>query len=264
MFKAIISVAVLFVIATAMPAMALEHTVKRGETLESIAAHYGVTVEEIRAANPNANLIVTGIKLVIPEKSRNDDALPTAQTTDTSSETGTAAVVTSIVPSAQPEQNKSNGGIGYLGLMMHGDFENSVYKHGGLVGVEVGAAYDKWHNFGLAFSMGTYLHWDPFEANPYGVIQLGPCYGRRITPTFDVFIPVKLSCALNDTSEADRYAEELAEYGIEADTPSSTTWGCMINPTVMFGTDFKIAVGLYALIQKETSYGLTLGLVWSI
>ena len=263
MFKAITSVAVLFVIATAMPAMALEHTVKRGETLESIAAQYGVTVEAIRAANPNAKLIVTGIKLEIPEKSQNDDALPMAQTTDKGNEIGTAAAVAPIALSTQPKQNKSNG-IGYLGLMMHGDFENSVYKHGGLIGVEVGAAYDKWHHFGLAFSMGTYLHWDPFEANPFFVIQLGPCYGRRIAPMVDVFVPVKLSCALNDTSEADRYAEELAEYGIEADTPSSTTWGCMINPTVMFGTDFKIAVGLYALIQKETSYGLTLGLVWSI
>lgn len=264
MLKAVISVAVLFVMATAMPAMALEHTVKRGETLESIAAQYGVTVEAIRAANPNVNLIVTGIKLEIPEKSQNDGALPTAQTTDMGSETGTAAAVAPIVPSAQPEQDKSKGGIGYLGLMMHGDFENNVYKNGGLVEVEVGAAYDKWHNFGLAFSMGTYLHWDPFEANPYGVIQLGPCYGRRITPTLDVFVPVKLSCALNDTSEADRYAEEAAEYGVEVDTPSSTTWGCMINPTVMWGTKLKLAVGLYALIQKDTTFGLTLGLVWSI
>ncbi len=262
MFKTVISVAIVFIIATAMPAMALEHTVKRGETLESIAAHYGVTVDAIRAANPNVNLIFTGIKLEIPEKLQHEDVLPT-QMAGEDNETATAAAVTPAVVSIQPKQNKSNDAIGYVGVMMHGNFENSVYKNGGLVGLEGGYACNEWHNLGMAFSMGTCLHWDPFDANPYFVIQLGPCYGRRISPTLDVFVPVKLSCAINDTSEADRYAEEAGEYGIEAEEPSKTSWGCMINPTLLLGTKFKVAIGLYALIQKDTSFGLTIGLVWS-
>jgi len=46
------------------------HTVKRGETLASIAAQYGVTVAEIAAANSitNPNLISVGQELVIPAR----------------------------------------------------------------------------------------------------------------------------------------------------------------------------------------------------
>lgn len=46
------------------------HTVQRGETLASIAAKYGVTVQEIAAANDitNPNLIAVGQELFIPQK----------------------------------------------------------------------------------------------------------------------------------------------------------------------------------------------------
>ncbi len=46
------------------------HVVKRGETLASIAARYGVTVQEIAAANDiaNPNLIEVGQELFIPQK----------------------------------------------------------------------------------------------------------------------------------------------------------------------------------------------------
>ncbi len=45
------------------------HTVQRGETLASIAAKYGVTVQEIAAANniTNPNLIAVGQELFIPQ-----------------------------------------------------------------------------------------------------------------------------------------------------------------------------------------------------
>jgi nucleoid-associated protein YgaU len=46
------------------------HTVKRGETLASIASQYGVTVREIAAANDitNPNLISVGQELFIPSR----------------------------------------------------------------------------------------------------------------------------------------------------------------------------------------------------
>jgi LysM repeat protein len=46
------------------------YTVKSGDTLSKIAAAYGVTVDQILAANPeitNPNKIAVGDKIVIPQ-----------------------------------------------------------------------------------------------------------------------------------------------------------------------------------------------------
>jgi LysM repeat protein len=56
---------------TAVPTPAqVVHTVKSGDTLSKIAALYGVTMEQILAANPtitNANKIAIGDRIVIPQ-----------------------------------------------------------------------------------------------------------------------------------------------------------------------------------------------------
>ncbi|MDE6157662.1 MAG: LysM peptidoglycan-binding domain-containing protein [Muribaculaceae bacterium] len=56
------------------------HTVQRGESLESIAAKYGVSTQAIRDANPQMTAIFVGYKIIIPE------AAP-AQATDTPART---------------------------------------------------------------------------------------------------------------------------------------------------------------------------------
>lgn len=49
-------------------ASALEHVVKRGETIESIANTYGISVSQLKDANPGVdNLFFIGLKLNIPE-----------------------------------------------------------------------------------------------------------------------------------------------------------------------------------------------------
>lgn len=46
------------------------HVVQRGETLESIAEYYKVSVDDINKANPNADgMVYVGMKLVIPVRS---------------------------------------------------------------------------------------------------------------------------------------------------------------------------------------------------
>ena len=46
------------------------HVVQRGETLESIAEYYKVSVEDINKANPNADgMVYVGMKLNIPTNS---------------------------------------------------------------------------------------------------------------------------------------------------------------------------------------------------
>ena len=44
-----------------------EHTVERGETLASIAAKYGLTEAQLKAANPNMTMCFAGVRLVIPD-----------------------------------------------------------------------------------------------------------------------------------------------------------------------------------------------------
>ena len=46
-----------------------EHTVARGETMASIAKLYGLSEEQLKAANPNATMCFAGMKLVIPDPS---------------------------------------------------------------------------------------------------------------------------------------------------------------------------------------------------
>lgn len=56
-------------IMTCMAQTMKSHTVQRGETLESIAKKYGVTVEAIKEANPNmGGYFYVGMGLKIPEK----------------------------------------------------------------------------------------------------------------------------------------------------------------------------------------------------
>ena len=55
----------------------MTHTVKKGETLTSIAKKYGVTVEAIADKNgiKNKNLIRVGQVLTIPDKAPSVDAI---------------------------------------------------------------------------------------------------------------------------------------------------------------------------------------------
>lgn len=56
------------------------HIVQRGETIESIAEYYHVSVDDINKANPNAEgLIYTGMKLVVPVQQSKE--IKTTQTT---------------------------------------------------------------------------------------------------------------------------------------------------------------------------------------
>lgn len=74
MFKRILSSTIfaLFTLSATAQSEVKSHTVQRGETYESIAQLYGVSVDAIKRANPNNyNLIYAGMKLVIPESAGN-------------------------------------------------------------------------------------------------------------------------------------------------------------------------------------------------
>ena len=66
--KTILSIILLLVCVFAMAqSQTITHVVQRGETIESIAKYYNVSVEDINKANPNMDGVVyVGMKLIIP------------------------------------------------------------------------------------------------------------------------------------------------------------------------------------------------------
>ena len=77
----------------------VSHVVQRGETLESIAEYYNVSVEDIDKANPNMDGVVyVGLKLNIPTSS----AQPKTSARDVSTETSQTQVLT---PERSPIRN---------------------------------------------------------------------------------------------------------------------------------------------------------------
>lgn len=56
------------------------HTVKQGETLQSISTKYQVTVDELKKANPNVEMIFSGLLLNIPQTPRANKNVKTVST----------------------------------------------------------------------------------------------------------------------------------------------------------------------------------------
>ena len=71
----------------------VSHVVQRGETLESIAEYYNVSVEDIDKANPNMDGVVyVGLKLNIPTSS----VQPKTSSRDVSIETSQSQELTPV------------------------------------------------------------------------------------------------------------------------------------------------------------------------
>ena len=83
-------------------AQQITHTIRRGETLASIAQKYGITEAAIKQANPEAsNMIYVGMKLIIP---------PNTQTQKSNQTTGNVRQLenSQTTPLATPVQSKEN------------------------------------------------------------------------------------------------------------------------------------------------------------
>lgn len=95
-----IAIACLFVLLS-FYASAITHVVQKGETIESIAQNYNITVEQLKAANPAvSNLFFIGLKLTIPEIQNTQQTLTMPGVTQTANEHQTEDV---YIPS--PETN---------------------------------------------------------------------------------------------------------------------------------------------------------------
>ena len=135
------------------------HVVQRGETLESIAESYKVSVEDINKANPNADGIVyVGMKLNIPTNSNTFIKKDIAVSKDyqRTNETSTASqVVTSTSQSTKNNYcaNKTSTDLNdysLYGLFYRASFEDAGTGFYGLGGIAFASS-----GWGLNFYIGA-------------------------------------------------------------------------------------------------------------
>lgn len=99
--------------ATSVFAMAqtqnVTHVVQRGETIESIAKYYHVSIDDINKANPNTDgLIYVGMKLIVPQISPISNLRPITQGQNNSKTNSTTIVQTDITRVSEKKTNNES------------------------------------------------------------------------------------------------------------------------------------------------------------
>lgn len=126
------------------------HTVKRGESFASIAKHYGITEEQLKAANPNNTVCYVGLNLALPAVEPSQQTVADA----TSSADTSAATDSQIAQAEKPHKKKKkkkfwkNVGNFFSGLgdvvvaVADGMSESELLDETGNVGTLVGGTAD--------------------------------------------------------------------------------------------------------------------------
>lgn len=104
--KKLVTIVILLLSFTEVMAQQISHTIQRGETLESIAQKYNVSVDAIKKANPNvAEMIFVGMKLTIPNEKQKEAVInnPVIQ-----QQHETNLEISEVVQHQQPEDNNTS------------------------------------------------------------------------------------------------------------------------------------------------------------
>lgn len=157
------------------------HVVQRGETIESIAKQYNVTVADINKANPNAEGVVyVGMKLNVPTNSNTSIKKDIAVSKDyqRTNETSTTSQK-EVTATSQNTKNKYNANktsadlndYSLYGLFYRASFEDAGAGFYGLGGIAFSSS-----GWGLNFYIGA--DYGLAEKHYEGVcFYIGPSYG---------------------------------------------------------------------------------------
>ncbi len=140
------------------------HTVQRGETIESVAQKYGVTVQDLQNANPDTKeYFYIGMKLSIPAVKKTATPSSPKVTTPTQKQSGVV-----------------NGGSDFssAGIYVGHDFSK-------VVGVTYGVQGQYFLKNGLGATMTFGGNWG-IESDADMVLRLGPSYVYPINDLFYV------------------------------------------------------------------------------
>lgn len=243
------------------------HTVSRGETIESIADNYGVTVEQITIMNPGVDFseyFYPGMKINIPsskkngknKKNENEGADKKGKIPDNSD---TLWNVTNGSNEAQSkksgekstnEENENDHDPGKPSFVEF-TFTTSSFEHVKAQGsYGIGYTLLPWE---IEDGISGGFHFSPTTAN-YGLVpkgyggmifKLGPAVGYSISPSFYVVLPL------------------IVDLGVTFGEYSGTAWSMEISPVLYIGEKFGIFVGPSLGIPLEhgkVSVGFKLGL----
>lgn len=107
----------------------MSHTIQRGETLESVAKKYGITVADLQQANPDTKeYFYAGMKLTIPQVG--NQVNPTQHLSDNNSNSSTNDFIPTRTPQSTPEiySQLPNSGFKYVLPGDEGSFEAKTFN----------------------------------------------------------------------------------------------------------------------------------------
>lgn len=203
MRKILVSFALILLVSLSMLAQTIQfHTVRRGETMKSIAKSYGVSVNDLRQANSSAKgTIYEGMKLIIPSKTKvqgifrkaNSDS-PNNVAVNTSS---TKKVRNKPAKTKDQTVHKSSFSSGFS----RGDFTSVSITFGhdlsDLVGVTYGIQGQYFLKNGLGATLTVGANYG-LEDDADIVFRVGPSYVYPITNMFYVMGTVCYSLTMGD------------------------------------------------------------------
>lgn len=233
------------------------HVVQRGETIESIAEYYHVSVDDINKTNPNADgLVYVGMKLVVPLKNDmsdtthgvNHEANKVVISQNGMTETdGTNEYIANKKNVWKRNEARIFGGVSYFAQNF------SEVKLSGHYGITIDALNigDSFFGFSTTLSSFNFGLVDKDATND--LILFGPNVSYEVVPNLLVALPLQAMCACSFEG-----------------TDTKTSWGWAVSPRAYFQIGSKVIINAGVLIsggfkkEDEATCGFTVGLGFKI
>lgn len=178
--KKILLVFIAMMTMTVAMAQQVTHVIQRGETLESIAQKYQVTVDAIKQANPETvNMIYIGMRIIIPVKpqqnvdasSRNTNG---GQQPPVSMQTQSQVVAKNVVSHEQMSIGSTD---------IESDSKLNTWRFSGRIGANLFKIKDaEYFSLSMGFTLGSHYY---FAENAYLAAYLG-YYGATLDYSYEV------------------------------------------------------------------------------
>lgn len=207
--------------ATAQP-QTITHIVQRGETLESIAEHYSVSVDDIIKANPNTDgMFYVGMKLAVPVGTVSATPKNATQPEPTEQPDSKSTEVKSTSTKGESKETagawERNEPRVMLGLTYFAqDFDD--VKASGHYGLTLDVLNIGGSLFGFDITMGSFNYGLVDKNLTYDMMLFGPNVSYEVAQNLILSVPAQVLCSV--------YFGEKSK--------TETTWGWAISPRAYY------------------------------